>query len=267
MRNIRQQIITSIHNREMQAAIQPIVDVRDMHWHGVEALARLNNTTARQLIQTADSHDLGHIVSLQVLEVTLMTVNDKAIPINFNLSPQQLLNDEVVGGIQSLLEQHDYPAKLLTIELTESPSSHSTKNMLSALSPLLNSGARLSLDDFGVDSQNLQRVLELPLKQLKIDRSFIRDIHLSGMKQDIVLAIIELTSKYQIEAICEGVEKREESDFLLRHNAHLHQGYLHCKPKLLPYKLNELSDLHSTFNLEAIWGGDSLANNKSSCNI
>ncbi len=266
MSTIRQQIITSIHNREMQAAIQPIVDARDMRWHGVEALARLANTKAWQLIQTADSQELGHLVSLQVLEVTLLTVKNK-VPINFNLSPQQLLNDDVVRGIQGLLEQHKYPANLLTIELTESPSSHSTKKMLSALSPLLNSGARLSLDDFGVDSQNLQRVLELPLKQLKIDRSFISDIHMSGIKQDIVLAIIELASKYQIEVICEGVEKREESDFLLQHNAHLQQGYLHCKPKLLPYKLNELSDLHSTFNLEAVWGGDSLANSKLSCNI
>ncbi|CCO44189.1 hypothetical protein VIBNISOn1_1050015 [Vibrio nigripulchritudo SOn1] len=263
----RQKILSSIHNRELQVAIQPIVDARTMHCHSIECLARLPNVTATQLIETADDHSLGHIVSLQVLELSLSSINNVPIPINFNLSPHQLTSEKVTKKIQALLDQYEYPAGSLTIELTETPSSRSTRQMLKALTPLLDSGVRLSLDDFGIGSQSIQRVLDLPLQQLKIDRSFISNIHQSSIKKDIVVAIIELATKHQIEVVCEGVELAQESEFLLKNQAYLQQGYLHSTPLLLPYNLHEISELSSTFCFNEFWGGELLANKCISCNI
>ena len=227
-------ISAAITRRQIQAAIQPVYNVIDNKWHAIEALARLPDMDTYTLITTADRIGMGHAVSLQVLELVVASFKKKPTSININFSPNQLLHKNVVKSIEHILTTYQYPPYLVTIELTEAPLDASCYKLMRAIRALKDMSIRLSLDDFGVEGQSVQRVIELPLDQLKLDRVLITDINNNPMKQDIVSSIIQIATKYGIEIVCEGVETKQESDYLTKIGGHLQQGWLWAKPILLP---------------------------------
>lgn len=91
-------------------------------------------------------------------------------------------------------------------------------------------GIRISIDDFGTGYSSLLYLKEFPIDILKIDLSFIRDIHINKSNQAIVSAIILMAKKLGLKTICEGVEKVEELNELKRLNADIVQGYIFSKP-------------------------------------
>ncbi|MCC2525548.1 EAL domain-containing protein [Vibrio coralliilyticus] len=254
-----ERIINAISNRDMQAALQPVVNVSTGRYHSFEALARLAAIETSNLIQVSEKCQLGHIVSLQTLEVSLIATSGRNLAINFNLSPDQLSRPEMVDKVLALIDKYDYSPNLLTIELTEQPC-ESNQLLMAAIVPLAHKGINLSLDDFGVGSQNIARALELPINQLKIDRSLISDIDKKSFKQDVVEAIIKIARSSNVEVIAEGVETRNECEFLMSIGAVLQQGYYHAMPKLFPYRLNETDDLLvDPSHLEEQWRTQMLA--------
>ncbi|MCG9575442.1 EAL domain-containing protein [Vibrio tubiashii] len=248
----------AIQGREIQAAIQPVIDINSNKYHSVEALARLNNVPTPTLIAMADELEVGYMVSLQVFELALRAYCNQPHPININLSPRQLIHPNSFKAITILLEAYNYPPSMLTVELTESPLPSNSHQLKQVIRSLIGEGVRLSLDDFGVEGQCLQRVLELPIQQIKIDRSFITNIHQIGIKQDIVGSIIELSAKHQIEVICEGVETITESDYLKSIGAHLQQGYHWAKPTLIENLEIELDTLGVSNNANKLEFAQSL---------
>ncbi|PKH02264.1 GGDEF-domain containing protein [Psychromonas sp. MB-3u-54] len=147
-----------------------------------------------------------------------------------NVSAKQFRQTDFVDQVQSAVRQHAIPANLLKLELTESLFQEDIKATISSMNALNNIGVHFSLDDFGTGYSSLQYIKQLPLDQIKIDQSFVRDIAIDSNSRAIVKAIIAMANIMNIDIIAEGVETEEQRQLLLGKGCTFFQGYLFSKP-------------------------------------
>jgi diguanylate cyclase (GGDEF)-like protein len=152
------------------------------------------------------------------------------LPVAVNISVHDLLNPELPDIIQAALDARDVPASSLIMEITESGIMQNPARAIALLRRLHELGVRLSIDDFGTGYSSLAYLKELPVHELKIDRSFIR--HVSGDAKDraIVLSTIELGHNLGLTVVAEGVETRADADLLRDLQCDLAQGYFYATP-------------------------------------
>jgi diguanylate cyclase (GGDEF)-like protein len=154
-----------------------------------------------------------------------------------NVSYKQFSQTDFVTQIQSTVKHHAINPKLLKLELTESLLLENIEETISAMNTLNEIGIQFSLDDFGTGYSSLQYLKQLPLEQLKIDQSFIRDIAIDSSDRAIVQTIIAMAHNLNLSVIAEGVETEEQRQFLLDTDCTHFQGYLFGKP--VPLELFE----------------------------
>lgn len=147
-----------------------------------------------------------------------------------NLSARQLRDVDIVKLVARALAETGLPAHMLELELTESMLVHDTQRVLYALEALKEIGVSLSIDDFGTGYSSLSYLKCFPLDYLKIDRSFVMDLPHDPNNGAIVRAVIDMAHTLGMKVIAEGVEKREQLDFLLAHDCDEIQGYYFSKP-------------------------------------
>lgn len=147
-----------------------------------------------------------------------------------NLSMRQLHKKGFVETIQQLLENTGCQARWLELEVTEGQIMEESSNGIQVLNRLKELGISLAIDDFGVGYSSLSQLKRLPINKLKIDRSFIRE--LPHDEEDVVISktIIALSRNMGLSVIAEGVETRQQKDFLLQNGCHYIQGYYYSKP-------------------------------------
>ena len=124
--------------------------------------------------------------------------------------------------------------KLLKVELTESMLAHDIEDIILKMHALKNIGVGTSLDDFGTGYSSLSYLKRLPLDQLKIDQSFVRDVLSNDNDASIAKTIIHLGKDLHFTVIAEGVETQGQRDFLMHNDCHNFQGYLFSKPVSAP---------------------------------
>ena len=132
--------------------------------------------------------------------------------------------------IRQSLEEHDYPAKLFALELTESILIDDVNETLNILNSMRDLGITLAIDDFGTGYSSLSYLKQFPIDILKIDQSFIRDITTDASDKAIVSAIIAMAQQLDIDVLAEGVETLEHQAFLQSQGCDYVQGYLYCRP-------------------------------------
>ena len=147
-----------------------------------------------------------------------------------NLSGRQLHDREVVRCVSAILEETGLPPERLKLELTESAIMGHGEQAKSLLHKLKALGLRLSIDDFGTGYSSLAYLKRFPIDELKIDRGFVRDIPQDLNDVEIAAAIIALARNLNLKVVAEGVETREQLEFLARQGCHAYQGYLSGKP-------------------------------------
>ena len=147
-----------------------------------------------------------------------------------NVSAKQFRHPDFVGLVKKIVLQHDIRPELLKLELTESLVLEDIEDTIAKMKELKALGLSFSMDDFGTGYSSLSHLKRLPLDQIKIDQSFVRDI--TTDKNDLVMVntIVDLGMNFEMEVIAEGVETQAQLELLQRAGCISFQGYLFSKP-------------------------------------
>ncbi|MES2499053.1 MAG: EAL domain-containing protein [Pseudomonadota bacterium] len=154
----------------------------------------------------------------------------KHLSISINVSTKQFHQTDFVEQVKAAVTSHKIPAGLLKLELTESMLIDNIENIIGAMNSLKAVGVRFELDDFGTGYSSLQYLKRLPLHQLKIDQSFVREITTDKSDKAIVKTIIKMAQGLGLAVIAEGVETQEQLQQLQKIGCAYFQGYLFGKP-------------------------------------
>jgi diguanylate cyclase (GGDEF)-like protein/PAS domain S-box-containing protein len=152
------------------------------------------------------------------------------LSIAVNVSARQFYQNDFVEQVLAILEQTGASPRLLKLELTESLLVSNIEGVITKMNTLKAIGVQFSLDDFGTGYSSLSYLKRLPLNQLKIDQSFVRDILTDANDAAIAKMVIALADSLGLAVIAEGVETMPQRDFLAVQGCHAYQGYLFSKP-------------------------------------
>ncbi len=147
-----------------------------------------------------------------------------------NVSAKQFRQADFVAQVQAAIQRHAIKPMLLKLELTEGMLLENIEDTIATMNTLNEIGVQFSLDDFGTGYSSLQYLKRLPLDQLKIDQSFVRDIATDSSDLAIVRTIIAVAQSLDMSVIAEGVETEEQRQLLLKNGCTNYQGYLFGRP-------------------------------------
>jgi diguanylate cyclase (GGDEF)-like protein/PAS domain S-box-containing protein len=243
---------------------QPIVDVRNGHIAGVEALVRWQHPrfgllAPNEFVPVAEMTGLIGPLDRWVLnEACRQTsawknadVADDSFYVSVNLSAQHLQDSTVADDISKVLEASGLAPERLVLEVTETALIKDLDSALASLAIVKQLGVKVAVDDFGTGYSSLTHLIKFPVHFIKVDKSFI-DLVNSADGEMMVRAVVDLAHGLGLKAIAEGVEHSEQARALEDLGCYLAQGYLFAKP--LPP--DEMAALLSNQHLgsEASWG-------------
>jgi EAL domain-containing protein (putative c-di-GMP-specific phosphodiesterase class I) len=152
------------------------------------------------------------------------------LTIAVNVSARQFSLPNFVEEVSSLIDYFGINPEKLKLEITESMLLDNVDDMITKMTALKAKGINFSLDDFGTGYSSLSYLKRLPLYQLKIDQSFVRDILIDPNDAAIAQTIVELSKNMGLSVIAEGVETEGQRDFLEKHGCHHYQGFFFSRP-------------------------------------
>jgi diguanylate cyclase (GGDEF)-like protein/PAS domain S-box-containing protein len=231
----------ALENNEFQLYYQPQFSINSEKIVAVEALIRwyrpgVGIVSPAEFIPLAEETGLIIPIGEWVLETACKQAQLWAqqglgqIRIAINVSPRQLLNNDIVLSVRKALEESQIDPRLLELEVTEASFMEITDDKLQALETLKNLGVTFSVDDFGTGYSSLSYLKRLPIDKLKIDQSFVRDIPKDSDDMAIARAVIALGHNLNLTVIAEGVETQQQLKFLQAEGCDEFQGYLCSKP-------------------------------------
>ena len=147
-----------------------------------------------------------------------------------NISPRQFRRPQFVNEVSDILQETDIPQRHLEIEITEGMVIHNIEEIVEKLNHIRELGVMVSIDDFGMGYSSLSYLKKLPIDTLKIDQSFIRDLPNDLDDAAIVTAIIAMAKQLNLRVIAEGVETKQQINFLHENDCLEFQGYYFSKP-------------------------------------
>ena len=231
----------AIDNHEFSLHFQVQVDQFNQAT-GAEALIRWIHPTRGLLtpvefIDLTEETNLIIPIGLWVLETACQQLSDwkddpltSELTLSINVSAKQFHQNDFVIQVEIAIELYCINPMLLKFELTESILLSNVSETIIAMTALKNMGIQFSLDDFGTGYSSLQYLKQLPIYQLKIDQSFVRDISIDSSDQAIVCTIIAMANTLNLNVIAEGVETELQRQFLLSNGCNNYQGYLFGRP-------------------------------------
>jgi diguanylate cyclase (GGDEF)-like protein len=228
-------------NNELELYYQPQVDLATGHTTGAEALLRWNRRENGMImpdkfISLAEDSGLivgiGEWVLLTACQTAVNWNTGRSIPfkIAVNLSTRQFLQNDLLASVRHILQETQCRPEWLKLEITESLLLDDSSEILDMLNAFDTMGLALSIDDFGTGYSALSYLNRFPVSQIKIDRSFVCDIPYDQEKSELVKAMISIAHALNLELVAEGVETREQADYLNKHGCLSGQGYLFGKP-------------------------------------
>jgi EAL domain-containing protein (putative c-di-GMP-specific phosphodiesterase class I) len=169
-----------------------------------------------------------------LVQACLLTRRLKALglgfPVSVNISPRQFYQPDFVARVQALLAEHHTQASDLIFEVTEGLMIKDIADTVARMHELVALGIRFSVDDFGTGYSSLSYLKRLPLYELKIDRAFVKDTPADPNDTAIVRLVLSMARELGLSVVAEGVETREQADFLIAHGCDRLQGYHFARP-------------------------------------
>lgn len=227
----------AILNDEFTMYLQPQYDIYKERIVSFEALIRwenekYKNNSPSEFIQLAESNnmiiDIGRIVIDKTLKIAKQ-LEKYNIKLSLNVSPAQMLQAGFISEFMDKLQTYDVEPNGIAIEITETFLMSSFDVIVEKIKILKNAGIDIHLDDFGTGYSSLQYLQELPFDAIKIDRAFVMHLPNDKYSKAIIGMITTLAKNLNVEVIAEGVETKEQYQFLYKANCSIIQGYLLSK--------------------------------------
>ncbi|MBW4524253.1 MAG: EAL domain-containing protein [Phormidium tanganyikae FI6-MK23] len=240
-RLIEMDLTKAIDRAEFQVYYQPQVDLRSGQIVGMESLVRWNHPIRGMVSPTTFipiAEELGLIVPLGewVLKTACQhakhwqSVYLEPLRVSVNLSMRQFQQRNLPRRVAEILAETGLDPKLLILELTESCLMQDVQATIATLKALKNLGIEISIDDFGTGYSSLNYLNQLPIDALKIDRTFVKQIHISEGAITISSAIINMAKGLKLHIVAEGIETQSQLDFFRDRGCDAIQGFFYSPP-------------------------------------
>jgi diguanylate cyclase (GGDEF)-like protein/PAS domain S-box-containing protein len=245
---LREDLERALGSDQLTLDYQPIVDLDSAQVTGLEALLRWRHPTHGMIppdrfIPIAEDSglivDIGRwVVDRALAELVGFSSLAPDLRINVNVAPRELVEDDYVQSVADALARHGIAPERLTLELTESEllDADETARRIGALAK---SGVRMAIDDFGTGQSSLARLQDLPVTQVKIDRSFMARIDENALDATLVRSILDLGQALGLQMVVEGVERDTQVELLRDSRCRLAQGFFFARS----HPANEISAL------------------------
>ncbi|MEK6748497.1 MAG: EAL domain-containing protein [Pseudomonadota bacterium] len=247
------ELTMAIDNNNLELYYQPQLDIATGAVRGVEALLRWRHPTEGfippdQIVRLAEQRGLIQVLTYWVIDNaikqnTLWNGFGHNFNIAINLSVLNLQDSKLADLVDKLLIKHAMPARQLIFEITESAMMTHPALAIEQLKKLRDRGVFISIDDYGTGYSSLAYIHQLPVFELKIDRSFIMYLDTTNSDAVIVRSTIDLAHNLGLKVVAEGVENVNVFNLLRAFGCDIAQGNLFCKP----YPANEFMEWHATF--------------------
>ncbi len=219
---------------------QPQIRTSDGAIHGVEALARwrdpvLGEVSPAKFIPLAEECGLIEQIGLWSMREACRQMAEWRqagldIPcVSVNLSPINFQNPNLASVVAGILADHGLPPETLMLEITEGVIMNERSVAIETMNALRKLGVGLSLDDFGTGYSSLSRLAHLPIRELKIDRGFMRDVESDPSARAIVTTVVRVGQSLQLTVVAEGVETEGQRQLLADLGCDVVQGYLYAR--------------------------------------
>lgn len=231
----------AVERNELFLVYQPVVDMVSGDIAGMEVLLRwqhpvLGLVSPVKFIPLAEESGLILSIGNWVLRSACMQLlawqqQGYEVPrLAINLSAKQFHQKSLAENIAVILRETGVDPRCFGLEITESMLIHNVEEVVETLLKLSNMGLEISIDDFGTGYSSLSYLKRFPINKLKIDKSFVDDIATHPDDAAIVKAIIAMAHGLQMKVVTEGVETKQQLDFLRLHGCEQYQGYIFSKP-------------------------------------
>ncbi|SDF81313.1 diguanylate cyclase (GGDEF) domain-containing protein [Lentzea fradiae] len=207
---------------------------------GVEALARWNHPTRGlvrpdEFIPVAEENGLIEPLTRYVIDAALRQCRAWSdagweVPVSVNVGAACLHHTEFPGDVADLIKRHGLPARLLTLEITESAIISDPDRAVEVLRGLTELGVRLSIDDFGTGYSSISYLRSMRVHEMKLDRSFVTHMCTDAGDSAIVHALVALARNFGLQAVAEGVEDQDTWTALAEAGCDVVQGYFLSEP-------------------------------------
>ncbi len=234
---IENNLTKAIKNNEMFLVFQPIINVKMNHVEETEVLLRWKNKTMGFIspeIFIALAEESGYIkeIDYYVFEEACkqLSIWTNDIVLSINVSAVTFESDDYITFVKNTIKKHNINPHKIQIELTERSILNNPDSSIIKMQTLQNLGFKIALDDFGVGYSSLSYLVKLPINLVKIDKSFIRGMNTDQQATNLLNAIINMCQTLNLAIVAEGVETKDELNYLESKDLELIQGYYFSKP-------------------------------------
>lgn len=243
---LRTQLQEAILKQQFELFYQPIVDT-DGKPRAAEALIRWNHPK-RGYISPASFIPLaeatGQIIAMadwvfeQACQDVERLVNAGIERISVNFSPLQFYREDFIKNVEATMKRNRVEPGRIVVEITENVFLRDSTQIIALINQMRSLGLRIAIDDFGTGFASLSYLNELPIDEIKIDRSFISGVNSIGRNSAITRGVLMIAKEIGVQTVAEGVETLAERNYVVEHGTELMQGYLFCRPQPLETTLH-----------------------------
>ncbi len=230
---------TAIFENDLELYFQPKYSISNKKIVGLEALLRWNRPQGQAnlaaVFEVIEKNDLLEEFTTWLFQTAFRQLKEFLqlgidIKLSINIVPQNLNNPNFINALQNIIKIWTPPLDKVLIEITEGSMMSDAQHTIQALTKLRELGVKLSLDDFGTGYSSLSYLSRLPIQEIKIDQSFVRNMFNSERDEAIVRTIIELANNFKLDLVAEGVEDQKTALRIAELGCDIIQGFWISRP-------------------------------------
>ncbi|MCQ2506127.1 MAG: GGDEF domain-containing phosphodiesterase [Lachnospiraceae bacterium] len=235
---------TALDNKEFIVYLQPKYEISSDTMTGAEALIRWKHSrmgllTPNKFVQLFEENGFIKLIDFYVLEVVCQRIQHwmqqgvKPVPVSVNLSRLHIMDSDLTERLCAITRKYDVPNSFIEFELTETIVLEEMDALLQTMAKLKDAGFTIAMDDFGTGYSSLNLLRKIPVDVLKLDKEFFESdgqVYEDDRDKSIIHHIIAMAKDLKINVLAEGVETKEQLEFLRSCDCDMIQGYYYSKP-------------------------------------